>query len=49
MALALKWLGEHDGHDQMTGEWLQENCRPMGIEISYRTWNRAKRRVKETP
>lgn len=44
--LAEKWLLEHEEHILETGQWLQGNCKPMGIEISYRTWNRVKKRLK---
>lgn len=41
--LALDWLKVHPEHHDKPGRWLEENARPEGVVVSYKTWNRAKK------
>lgn len=44
--LASEWLEKHPHLMKKAGRWLEENVKPEGVTVSYRTWNRAKKRRK---
>lgn len=45
MQLALEWLHDHPEDRQLAGRDLERLREPMGIKISYRTWNDAKKQI----
>jgi hypothetical protein len=45
--MAMQWLKQNPDDLQLTGRALAASVRPQGIEISYVTWNRAKRLVAD--
>jgi hypothetical protein len=42
-ALAEQWFTDHPADRERTGRDLEQHVRPMGVRISYRTWNDAKK------
>jgi hypothetical protein len=45
MELAINWLQEHSEDTALTGRDLEAARLPMGVRISYRTWNDAKKQL----
>lgn len=43
MALAMDWYANHPEDRHRPGRELEAAVRPMGVQISYKTWNDAKR------
>ncbi len=41
--LARQWLAEHPTDRELTGRELEATRNPMGVKISYVTWNKAKK------
>lgn len=45
LELARKWLRDHPDDMQQSGRELEASCKPMGVEISYVTWNKVKKEM----
>lgn len=45
MQLAIDWLKEHTEDMKLTGRELKDLRKPLGIEISHKTWNDAKKHL----
>lgn len=45
MTLAIMWLREHPEDAVLTGRELESLRQPQGVNISYRTWNDAKKQL----
>jgi hypothetical protein len=44
--LAKAWLIAHPGDMDKTGRELEQDARPEGVKISYRTWNDVKKELQ---
>jgi hypothetical protein len=47
MELAVQWLKEQPDDMTLTGRDLEIARLPMGVKISYRTWNDAKKQLNQ--
>lgn len=45
MELAKQWLADHPEDLKLTGRELKDLRKPMGVEISHKTWNDAKKEI----
>jgi len=47
--LARQYLEMNSLQRQKSGRWLQDNVKPDGIKIGYKTWNAIKRELSQNP